>query len=406
MVGTRLQWLQGRSWILTLIGLKLIVSTSLFYRVYLTRTRTYDSVSCRSESTATGLGAHAGTGSDSTWNVLVTGAAGFIGFHVAAALSSALHNVVGVDNFNDYYDVRLKHARARELEKLGVPVHHNDVCNYSHLLDVMTSRGISHVVHLAAQAGVRHSLYDPLAYVTANIECLLVLLDILRQFPKTKLVYASSSSVYGQRSSMPFRVPWPTSSHAVSAWDAASPPANMYAATKKAGEALVDVFCRMNRQLRSPPVGLRLFTVYGPWGRPDMAVYAFADAMMRHEQLPLFHTSDDHPVARDFTYIDDVTSGVMAAMKYEPTRCGQVFNIGRGSPVVVRRMIAILEAELNVTARIVHRPLPPTEILQTFADISITSSCLNFRPTVSLRHGIRRFVKWYKEYVGNTTSVR
>ncbi|ELU17888.1 hypothetical protein CAPTEDRAFT_227995 [Capitella teleta] len=318
--------------------------------------------------------------------ILVTGGAGFIGFHLAKALAANKKNViVALDNFNDYYDVKLKIDRAYELHQLGVTVHNDDVCNADFLHALFIRHKFTHVAHLAAQAGVRYSLQNPLAYIRANVECQVALLDVLRSFKDVKLVYASSSSVYGKESEVPFSLRAHTDR-----------PGNMYAASKKTDELLGYHYCHA---YNISAVGLRFFTVYGPWGRPDMAVYKFAESMLDGKEVPLYEDSSD-PIGlgRDFTYIEDIVQGTLASLDYVPSECGERFNLGFGNPVSLPEMLNILQHELNVTAKIKKSPLPPTEILRTWADLSTSTQMLGFRPETALRLGIKKFVVWYKGY--------
>lgn len=317
---------------------------------------------------------------------LVTGAAGFIGFHLARKLSADKSNlVVGIDNFNDYYDVSLKIDRAFRLSELSVSIYKGDVCDDQFLKDLMLRYNFTHVIHLAGQAGVRYSMKDPLTYVTANYECFLVLLEALRNFREIRLIYASSSSVYGKNSDIPFGRLLKT-----------DVPGNMYAATKSANELLGRLYCEL---FNISAVGLRLFTVYGPWGRPDMAIYKFTQLARNGEDIPLYHVSDTKSLARDFTYIDDVVGGIESAVIYRPAACGEVFNLGFGRPVNVLDMIKIIEKELGLEAKIRQVPLPASEILQTWANISVSRIQLGFNPVTSIGEGIRKFIHWHKSYV-------
>ncbi|KAI0226828.1 UDP-glucuronate 4-epimerase 4 [Lamellibrachia satsuma] len=273
--------------------------------------------------------------SNTTKRVLVTGAAGFIGFHLAKTLASTNNTVVvGMDNFNDYYDVQLKKDRAFILHNFGVTIYHEDLCHTEFLEDVFVKYNFTHVTHLAAQTGIRNSSENPLAYIRANVECQVALLEVLRKYPEIKLIYASSSSVYDKHTPVPFRLTARTDQ-----------PGNMYTATKEIGERLANYYCL---EYNMSAVGLRFFTVYGPWGRPDMATSKFAEAMVSGQEVPMFHVSDDKPLERDFTYVDDIISGMTMAMDYVPAECGEKFNLGFGQPVSVPAMINILKTELGV----------------------------------------------------------
>ncbi len=324
--------------------------------------------------------------------VLVTGVAGFIGFSVAKrlVLENSDITVVGLDNFNDYYDIQLKIDRAYELSRLGVEVHYEDLCNADFLETLFETHDFTHVVHMAAQAGVRYSLQNPEAYITSNIQCHVTLLDTLIHHKGVKFVYASSSSVYGKKAAIPFRITTNTDQ-----------PGNMYAATKKVDELISYQYCTAHN---ITGVGLRFFTVYGPWGRPDMAVFKFAESILDGTDVPMFHVSDDEPLGRDFTFVDDITQGVLSAMSYQPSYCGEQFNLGFGNPVSVPGLIKFLEEELATPAKVKKLPLPPTEILRTWADIETSAYFLNFRPKTSLRYGVREFVKWYRWYRAHRQS--
>jgi UDP-glucuronate 4-epimerase len=339
--------------------------------------------------------------------VLVTGGAGFIGYHVTRALATRRrHHVIVMDNFNDFYDITLKIDRSYELHKLGVTVYKKDLCDVTFLRRLMMSHNFTHVIHLAAQASVRYSLANPLAYVTANVECYMVLLDQLKHFTSTKLIYASSSSVYNDKPTNPNNPHplHPDLPHPYRPSDDSNHPANMYAATKRTGEVLSDLYC-LTGGLRA--VGLRFFTVYGPWGRPDMVVYKFVRAVEEGKEVTMYQASSGVPLSRDFTYIDDVTSAVVAAMSFDCSQCGERFNIGYGQPISVPDLVALIERQLNKTASVKLLPLPATEKLQTWADNSDTIRRLGVKPLVQLEEGIKRFIDWFKEYhKGNSSETQ
>ncbi|CAI8046779.1 UDP-glucuronate 4-epimerase 4 [Geodia barretti] len=317
--------------------------------------------------------------------VLVTGAAGFIGFHAAKQLAEGwgVERVVGIDSFNEYYDVQLKKDRASYLLRIGVEVYRGDVCDGEVLQHLFAKYNFTDVVHMAAQAGVRYSLEDPQAYVSANYECFISLLDSIQKYP-AYLVYASSSSVYGKRATVPFSSEEPLKA-----------PGNLYAASKIMNEHLASAYCSQH-DLHS--IGLRFFTVYGPWGRPDMAAYKFAECIVTGMPVPLFEAGPGEQLKRDFTYIDDIVSGVLSALERTPERCGEAYNLGFGEPLIVEDMLHYLEKELATTAVIDRQPLPPSDMILTFADITISRNVLGFSPKTPTAEGIHRFVKWFRDY--------
>lgn len=310
--------------------------------------------------------------------VLVTGAAGFIGYHVALALAERGDQVVGLDNFNSYYTPELKRRRAACLQEKGVAVVEGDINDQPTMRAVFLSLPCTHVVHLAAQAGVRYARHHPDAYIESNISGFVSLLELLKAYPDTTLTYASSSSVYGCNEKVPFAVT-----------DRTDHPANLYAATKKANELLAYSYHHL---YGIPMTGLRFFTVYGPWGRPDMAYYAFTEAILEGRPLSLFQ---EGKMARDFTYIDDVVRGTLAAVD-RPSPYA-LFNLGGHHPVPLLTFIKILEQHLGREAQIELLPESAGEVKVTYADIQSAQEWLGFAPTVSLEEGLGRFVAWYQE---------
>lgn len=311
--------------------------------------------------------------------IFVTGAAGFIGFHVARRCLEAGHDVVAIDNFNNYYDVTLKEARAKELKRLGQNVQNVDICDRESIFQIVESQQITHIIHLAAQAGVRYSFTNPEVYIKANIEGFLNILEVARRCPGVRLVYASSSSVYGSNEKIPFAVSDPTDSQT-----------NVYGVTKKTNELMASSY---NHLFQVPSIGLRFFTVYGPWGRPDMAYFSFTRAIMEGNSIEVYN---DGKSRRDFTYIDDVVQAVVSALDCKES-CA-VFNIGNTIPESVNCLIELIENKTNKKANKVFLPLQAGEIVDTFADITTAKSLLGFEPATSLAEGIDRFVDWYFSY--------
>ncbi|KNC77305.1 hypothetical protein SARC_10233 [Sphaeroforma arctica JP610] len=311
--------------------------------------------------------------------ILVTGAAGFIGMHLALQLHRRNHFVVGIDNFDAYYDIHLKRDRAYELHKQNIPMFLVDVCDGDKVHALFKKYKFTHVAHLAAQAGVRYSLINPLAYVRANVQCFTNLLEVIRNYPGVKVVFASSSSVYGRNTKVPFSV-----------FDKINAPSSLYAATKKSNEDIARVYHHL---YKIPLTGLRFFTVYGPWGRPDMAVYDFSVRMLRGEKINVY----SHGVLqRDFTYIDDIVDGIIAAINKGSDF--EVFNLGKGHPEYVNELITEIERVMGVPAVRNEMPIQPGDVALTYADIEHTYNRLGFRPSTSLRDGITAWGIWFKEY--------
>ena len=320
--------------------------------------------------------------------VLVTGAAGFIGYHVTEALLARGEQVVGVDNLNDYYDVRLKEARLARLQgRNGFAFHRIDIADIEAMRALMAGApDIRRIVHLAAQAGVRYSLENPFAYVQANLVGHMTILEIARHQPGFEhLVYASSSSVYGGNTKLPFSVD-----------DRTDTPVSLYAATKKADELMSHCYSHL---YRIPQTGLRFFTVYGPWGRPDMAMYIFCKAIAAGKPIPVFNHGEMH---RDFTYIDDIVSGVLASLDNPPKANGappcRVYNIGNHRSEPLMRMIELIEKAMGRKAEIEFLPMQPGDVKETFADIEAISRDTGYRPTTPIDVGVPKFVDWFKSY--------
>jgi UDP-glucuronate 4-epimerase len=324
-------------------------------------------------------------------STLVTGAAGFIGFHVARALLERGDRVVGIDNLNDYYDVRLKETRLDELaEFAGFTFVKLDIADRDGISAVLRAhRDLSGIIHLAAQAGVRYSLENPYAYIDANVMGTIVMLEAARRLDRLDaFTYASSSSVYGANKKQPFSVD-----------DPVEQPVSLYAATKRSCELIARSYSHL---YRLPATGLRFFTAYGPWGRPDMAAWLFTKAILAGEPIKVFN--EGH-MARDFTYIDDIVAGTIAAHDRAPAAGAvgdevphRIYNLGNHRPERLLDFIAILEQALGRTAIKELLPLQPGDVPESFADIETARRDLGFEPKISIEEGIGRFVQWYKRY--------
>ncbi|WP_428630658.1 NAD-dependent epimerase/dehydratase family protein [Sphingopyxis sp.] len=324
---------------------------------------------------------------------LVTGAAGFIGMHVAAALLGRGNRVIGVDNFTPYYSLDLKRARIERLQ-----ASHGDLFSFLEvdfgevdaLPRALAGETIDHIVHLGAQAGVRYSLENPSAYIHSNISGHVNILELARDREISHLVYASSSSVYGMRADTPFRVA-----------DRADTPISLYAATKRADELLSETYAHL---FRIPQTGLRFFTVYGPWGRPDMAVWKFTEAVLRGDAIDVYNHGD---MLRDFTFIDDIVTGITLALDNPPLDDGRpkpggfttphrLYNIGNNKPEQLLDLIHMIEEACGRKAEINLLPMQDGDVYQTFADIEDISRELGFAPTTPMSLGIPAFVNWYR----------
>jgi UDP-glucuronate 4-epimerase len=318
--------------------------------------------------------------------ILLTGAAGFIGFHVAAALLDRGERVIGVDNLNDYYDVRLKGARLGLLEgRAGFSFHLADIADRAAMAGVAaTDDDITGIVHLAAQAGVRHSMVDPWSYVTSNVMGHLVVLETARGMGRLRhLVYASSSSVYGANQALPF-----------SEADRVDTPLSLYAATKRADELMSYCYAHL---YGLPQTGLRFFTVYGPWGRPDMAYFSFAAAIMEGRPITIY---DEGRPLRDFTYIDDIVAGVLGCLDRPPEGAPpqRVVNIGNNRSESVASLVAMLEESLGRRAILHTAPRPPADVAETRARIDGIAGLTGFAPNTLLCQGIPRFARWFLQW--------
>ena len=329
--------------------------------------------------------------------VLVTGLAGFIGYSLARRLLARGDEVIGVDCVNDYYDVRLKEARISALREAGgnrFAFHRQDFADFAGLNAALEGTSFDRIVHLGAQAGVRYSIENPHAYVSANLVGHLNLLEVARHRGVEHMVYASSSSVYGGNTKLPFAVE-----------DRVDHPLSLYAATKKADELMSETYAHL---YRLPLTGLRFFTVYGPWGRPDMMMWIFTKKIMAGEPIPVFNHGDMY---RDFTYIDDIITGVVSCLDNPPPDDGlekaggslkphRLYNIGNHKSEHLMKVVEILEAECGARAEIEYLPMQPGDARQSFADITAIQRDLGFAPTTSIDVGVPNFVRWYKEYCG------
>ena len=328
--------------------------------------------------------------------VLVTGAAGFIGMHVAHRLLGQGHDVVGVDNLNAYYDPHLKQARIKNLEAFSkFKFERIDIAERQSITQLFAAQRFPAVVHLAAQAGVRHSLADPHAYVDANITGFLNVLEGCRHAECRHLVYASSSSVYGANSRIPFRVS-----------DNVDHPLSLYGATKRANELMAHAYAHL---FALPATGLRFFTVYGPWGRPDMAMWLFTEAILENRPIKLFNNGH---MRRDFTYVDDAVEAVVRLVRCPPApnparsqndpatslAPWRVYNVGNSKPVEVTEVVRLIEEALGKPAVRELLPMQPGDVPQTCADAADLERAVGFRPDTPIGEGIRRFVDWFLQF--------
>lgn len=330
--------------------------------------------------------------------LLITGTAGFIGFHMALRCLELDYEVIGVDNVNDYYDVQLKEDRLKVLQRYpGFRFQRIDLQNATAVTKLFQSHTFDRVVHLAAQAGVRYSLSNPHAYTQSNVEGTLTILEGCRQQQVAHLIYASSSSVYGLNTEQPF-----STSHGT------NHPISLYAATKKANEMMAHCYSHL---YQIPTTGLRFFTVYGPWGRPDMALFKFTEAIIHGKQLEVYNQGR---MKRDFTYVDDIVSAMVQLLDHIPQPNStwdskhpdpatssapyRIFNIGNNRPTELARFIEVLEKVIGKKADIRYLPLQPGDVLETYADVDSLSDAVGFAPSTSIEDGIAKFVDWYRSY--------
>src|SRR5690554_2722547 len=339
----------------------------------------------------------------STKKILITGAAGFIGYHLCEKLLALGHQVLGLDNINDYYETGLKHGRLNQLgiladdhlpyNQLVTSEKHGEQMQFiklnledwENLPALFKAHGIGKVCNLAAQAGVRYSLENPLAYVDSNVSGFVNLLECIRQAGIKKLVYASSSSVYGLNEKVPFATT-----------DPVDHPISMYAATKKSNELMAHTYTHL---YGIQTIGLRFFTVYGPWGRPDMAMFLFTDAILNGRPIKVFNHGQ---LSRDFTYIDDIVNGVVATLEQDAPQTYSLYNIGNGNPVKLLDFIEAIESCLGKQALKEMLPMQPGDVEKTWADTSGLERDFGYRPCVGIEEGVRGFVNWYRGYYGRT----
>jgi len=338
--------------------------------------------------------------------LLITGTAGFIGYHLTRRLAEGNHTIVCIDNINDYYDVDLKYGRLKALgfeydilegiSKEGFVVStvfpcisfaKIDLCDMERILALFSEESFDAILHLAAQAGVRYSLINPNAYISSNVQGFLNILEAARLYPPKHLVYASSSSVYGLNTKTPF-----------SENDAVDQPASLYAMTKRSNELMAHTYSHL---YNIPTTGLRFFTVYGPWGRPDMSPFIFTKAILDGKPINVFNNGN---MKRDFTFIDDIVEGIIRALNKIPdgngvdTTSAIIYNIGNGGPVPLMEFISTLEDALDRKAIIHYAPMQPGDVCSTWADCSALERDTGFRPFTALSDGIHAFTEWYKNY--------
>lgn len=330
--------------------------------------------------------------------ILVTGAAGFIGYHLSKTLCKNDFNVLGLDNLNSYYDINLKTDRLKQLENYDnfqfVKI---DLVNKEYLFNFLSKEKFNYIIHLAAQAGVRYSIENPFTYIDSNIKGFLNILEACRNYPVEHLIYASSSSVYGANVKQPF-----------SENDNVDHPVSLYAATKKSNELMAHAYSDL---YKIPTTGLRFFTVYGPWGRPDMAYFSFTKAILESKEISVFNKGD---LERDFTYIDDIVSAIEKLLDKIPVETPEwdrvkadpatsfapyrVFNIGNNHPVKLMDFITVLENKIGKKAIKKYLPMQPGDVYSTYADIDALHSLIGYKPTTSIEEGLGKFILWYKEY--------
>ncbi len=311
--------------------------------------------------------------------IFITGISGFIGYHLAKALHKRGDFVMGLDNFNEYYPQEYKKNRASNLKSLGIEVLDHDIRSISNLSKTFEKHQFTHLFHLAAQPGVRYSLKYPKAYMVNNIDGFFEVLEHAKAFKPMKFIFASSSSVYGHNTKVPF-----------SEEDNVDHPVSLYAATKKSNELMAHTYHHL---YGLSCVGLRFFTVYGPFGRPDMAYFSFTKAIEENKPIEVFNHGN---MKRDFTYVDDIVDGCISCI--DKNFGFEIFNLGNNKPEKLSHLIECIESSLDKKAHLVMKPMQPGDVFETYADITKAQKLLNFEPKISLDEGIKRFVSWYKEY--------
>ncbi len=317
-------------------------------------------------------------------NIIVTGCAGFIGMHLCERLLGLDYNVLGIDNLNDYYDINLKINRLKRLKSIkNFSFLKIDISNLDALDNAFKSFNVDKVVNLAAQAGVRYSLENPNAYIHSNISGFMNILECSRHNNVSGLIYASSSSVYGGNKNIPFSIS-----------DRVDNPISIYAATKKANELMANTYSHL---YNLNTTGLRFFTVYGPWGRPDMAMYIFAEKILNNEPIPVFNHGK---MLRDFTYIDDIIDGLMSSIICN-YKC-EIFNLGNNVCEKLMDVIQLIEKSINKKAVINYLDIQPGDVPKTFADINYSKEKLNYNPQTNIISGIPKFIKWFNHYLKST----
>lgn len=330
--------------------------------------------------------------------ILITGAGGFIGFHLAQRLLSDGHSLIGIDNLNDYYDVQLKESR------LNLLMHNElfqffkiDIKDHNSIMSLFKQEQPTHVIHLAAQAGVRYSIENPMAYVDSNLIGFVNMLEACRHYPVKHFMYASSSSVYGGNKIAPF-----STNHNV------DHPVSLYAATKKSNELLAHSYSHL---YHIPTTGLRFFTVYGPYGRPDMAYFSFTQDILAGRPIKVFNHGQ---MERDFTYIDDIVEGILQLIPKAPNANKlwdeshdsisesfapyKIYNIGNNNPIPLMRFIHALESSIGIEAKKIYMDMQPGDVLRTYADVSDLEHDIGFKPSTTIEEGINRFIEWYLDY--------
>ena len=314
-------------------------------------------------------------------NFLISGSAGFIGFHLSEFLLKKKHNVYGVDDLNSYYDVKLKKSRLDILKKYKNFVFFKRKIEDIKIVKFFKKKKIDIIINLAAQAGVRHSLENPYVYINSNILGQVNMLELAKELKIKKYIYASSSSVYGGNKSLPFSVK-----------DRVDNPISLYAASKKSTELIAEYYSHL---YKINSIGLRFFTVYGPWGRPDMATFIFTKNIINRKPINIFNYGK---MKRDFTYVDDIISGIYGAINFKMKKLHKIYNLGNSKSESLLEFIKIIEKNLNKKAKKNYLPLQPGDVPATFADISESTRDLKFLPKIEIKHGIPRFIEWFKKY--------